>query len=149
MTKQLRIFSQITPGLRSFDQLFHDFFDDTLLKEFNRVFEGYPVSNVFLNADENKFEIEIATPSFKKDEIQIEVEGSTLIIKAEHKEEKSEENKIRLHKRLKYENFVKSYRLPSKCDLAKIDAELNDGILKINVPFFDEKTSEKNIISIK
>jgi len=151
MTKQLRFFEPISVlNNRSFEQIFHDFFDDMWLKDFNRIFEGYPVSNVFLNADENKFEIEIAVPGFKKEEIQIEIDGSTLIVTAEHQEEKTktEDGKIRIHKRLKYDNFVKSYRLPSKCDLTKINADLNNGILTIHVPFEDKKIS-KNLIPIK
>ena len=108
MTKQLRFFDPISAlSNRSFEQIFHDFFDDMWLKDFNRTFEGYPVSNVFLNADDNKFEIEIAVPGFKKEEIQIEVDGNSLTITAAHQEEKTEDGKIRIHKRLKYENFVK------------------------------------------
>ena len=151
MTRSLRIFQPFTQlQSRSFEQMFHEFFDDTWLKEFNRVFEGYPVSNVFLCSKENRFEIEIAVPGFKKDEIQIEADSNILTITAKHKEEivENDEDKIRLHKRLKYEDFVRSYRLPLKCDLTKINADLNDGILRIYVPF-DEKQKQKNLIEIK
>lgn len=151
MTNSLRIFSPRTRlQTVSFEKLFNDFFDDTWLKEFNRVFEGYPVSNVFLDSKENRFEIEIAVPGFKKDEIQIEADGNVLTITAKHKEEivENDEDRIRLHKRLKYEDFTRSYRLPLKCDLTMINADLNDGILRIYVPF-DEKQKQKNLIEIK
>ncbi len=60
----------------------------------------------------------------------------------------NDEDRIRLHKRLKYEDFTRSYRLPLKCDLTMINADLNDGILRIYVPF-DEKQKQKNLIEIK
>jgi HSP20 family protein len=106
---------------------------DSLLNSFDRDFEkpDFPVHSrnqvVKYREDEENFQFEISLPGYTKDEIELHLDDSTMILEASIDEKKSESSFMK-------QSFRKSFVLPSVCDHAKIAARLKNGILEVNIP---------------
>ena len=118
-----------------FPSLVSDFFNtdsffgnNWLEKEFENTL---PAVNVKEN--DQRFTIEFAAPGFKKNDFKIQVEGNTLNISAEKKEEKNEENEKFTRKEFSYNSFSRSFTLPQTVDANKIEAKYDDGILCLDI----------------
>jgi HSP20 family protein len=126
-------------------------FDDFLSREFgDSFFNNDAVTSPSSNVKEldDKFEIEVAVPGFKKSDININVEDDILHIESEVKnEDKKEEDNFLFHEFSK-QSFHRSFRLSNKVDSEKIDASYEDGILKVNIPK-KEESKIKKMIKIK
>ena len=106
---------------------------DSLFNSFDRDFEkpDFPVHSrnqvVKYREDEEKFQFEISLPGYTKDEIELHLDDSTMILEASIDEKKSESSFMK-------QSFRKSFELSSVCDHAKIAARLKNGILEVNIP---------------
>ena len=82
-------------------------------------------------------------PGIKEDDIEIKLEDNTLTIKGERKFEKEtkEENYHRIER--SYGTFSRSFTLPAYIEQEKIEAECENGILKIRMPKKQEAKSRK------
>ncbi len=118
--------------------LLSPFFDDV----FGRGFGGR-LSNGMLRAPEadvvereNAIEVTLEMPGMKSDDIEISLESNVLTISGEKKqtrEEKDEESSWHLTER-RYGHFSRSFVLPRDVDADRIEAEFEDGVLKVIVP---------------
>jgi HSP20 family protein len=80
------------------------------------------------------FLIELAAPGMAKKDFKVELENNTLSISSE-KEEKHEEKKDGVsRKEFSYNSFCRSFRLPENSKADKIEAEYENGILKVAIP---------------
>ena len=82
---------------------------------------------------DDRYRVELDVPGFKKDEINITLKNETLTISWSRKNEKKDEKK----KRSSYERSEGSFRrnfIVEGADPDKINAELKDGVLKIELP---------------
>jgi len=126
-------------------------FDDFLSREFGDSFfnnESLVSPSANVKELEDKYEIELAVPGFKKSDININVEDNILHIENEvKKEEKREEDNYLFHEFSK-QNFHRSFRLSNKVDSEKIEAAYEDGILKVSIPK-KEESKIKKMIKIK
>lgn len=125
--------------------IFDNFFNEQAAKFERNVFFT-PRVDV---AETNKsFEVHVTLPGMKKEEIEIEVAGDMLTISGERKF-KNEQNEAKYHMvESFYGKFSRSFNLPENIDKAAISAELNEGILKIELPKAEVKDN-KSTISIK
>lgn len=78
-----------------------------------------PAVDIFKNDQELLFVAEL--PGLQKSDINITVEARKLVINGKLDDEK--------------EAFQRSFRLPTGLNLDEINAELNDGLLKLHLPF--------------
>lgn len=97
---------------------------------------------VDVREDADHLYVEAELPGFKKNEIDITLENSTLTITAERREETQRggegknggdaggEGEYLLRER-RHTRFSRSFTLPPTVDDAKVDAKLSDGILRI------------------
>lgn len=126
-----------------FNTLFNDFFND--VEESNYAVTFQPQ----INLTENKegYNITLAVPGFKKEDIKLEVNDNNLVITGEYKYEKNEDEK---HHRteIKYGKFERAFRLPENINIDKIDAKHEDGLLKVTLKK-EEQLERKKIIKIK
>lgn len=98
-----------------------------------------PAANILEHSD--KFEIILAAPGFKKENMKIRVEKNTLIIEGE----KLNESEIKFkHKEFNNEKIKRSFTLTDNVDLNKISAKFNEGLLHISV-MKSEVTQPKNV----
>jgi HSP20 family protein len=83
---------------------------------------------------ENELILSAEVPGIEEKDIEIKVEDSTLTIRGERKFEKEtkEENYHRIER--SYGSFSRSFTLPNYVDQDKIQAEHENGVLKITMP---------------
>src|ERR1700752_3899007 len=91
-----------------------------------------PAANI--TERDKDFLIELAAPGMTKKDFKVELENNTLSISSE-KEEKHEEKKDGVsRKEFSYNSFCRSFRLPENSKADKIEAEYENGILKVAIP---------------
>lgn len=125
---------------------------DTLL---NRLFHGGPV-NAFANyavdvrEDADHIYVEAELPGYRKEEVDITLENSTLTISAEHKSEvkngKETPGDYLLNER-RWSRFLRSFTLPPTVDEQSVQANLTDGVLKITLNKREETKPRKIQVS--
>ena len=93
------------------------------------------------------YHIEMDVPGFSKDEIKVEAKKDYLTITAEKSNEENEEDKNYIHRERSYGKYERSFYLHD-LDSENINAEFNNGVLKITVPKKAE-SEDKKYIEIK
>ncbi len=86
-----------------------------------------------LSKNEIGYDLQVALPGFKKDEVKIKVENGILSVSAT-KVEREEVSKDFLVKEFHSENTYRSFSLSDTVDEDNITAKLEDGILHIFLP---------------
>ncbi|MDD3153233.1 MAG: Hsp20/alpha crystallin family protein [Victivallaceae bacterium] len=84
------------------------------------------------NADEIK--IKVALPGFQHDEIESEIAGDILTIRAGRRDWPLAENERYLHRERSFESVEEMIKLPGKVDGDKAVASYQNGVLEITVP---------------
>ncbi len=127
-------------GRTAFDQLFEQFFQDPrpLVK---RTTDGYPLTDVYRDGDENQV-IEMALAGFNKDDLEIEVKENTISIRHEAEAKPDERPPRRIARRSFTKTFV-DYN--NTLNLSKTEASFENGLLVIKIP----QRSEKNAVQIE
>ncbi|MFN9777963.1 MAG: Hsp20/alpha crystallin family protein [Candidatus Kapaibacterium sp.] len=98
--------------------------------------ETIPSANV--KETDTQFTIEVAAPGYRKEDLKIRLDESTLTVQAEKqeekKEEKNEEKESYRRREFSYSSFTRSFTLPKSAEGAKAQASYRDGIMTIVVP---------------
>ena len=105
---------------------------DTLFDNFERRFANqintnYPPHNV-LRIDEENYEIHLAVTGFEPNEISVELDQNTLVIRGEREESAADDAQY-LHRGLAARNFTRGFLLPDHFEVG--DAEIKNGVLKV------------------
>lgn len=117
-----------------FPNLWNDMFENDLFPFSKRSNGGDSVPAVNIHENENNYDVELAVPGMKKENISIDVDGEMLVISAENKAmETKDEGKVTLRE-FNYRNFKRSFTLPENVNIDEISAKYEDGILNINIP---------------
>jgi len=95
--------------------------------------------------DEKNFEIVAEIPGLDNNDISVSVDEDVLSIRGEKKfeDEKNEKNCHRIERR--YGAFERRIRLPRGTNLEQIDANYENGLLKISIPKEEVKTHKIEI----
>lgn len=81
--------------------------------------------------DDDTYVLRAEMPGIDPDkDVHIDVDGDTLTIEGERREESKERNRHELH----YGSFSRSVTLPRHADVDDIKAEYKNGILEVRVP---------------
>jgi len=132
----------ISTAGKHFSDIMDEFFNEAVA---NRSSTFTPSINV--SETEDQFSIEVEVPGMNKDDININVENSTLTISGERKQ-KSEENDRRFHRvETHYGTFNRSFQLPDHVDEDSIEASYSNGVLEITMGKREEKLKKQ--IAIK
>ena len=129
--------------------IFNDFFDNDWMVKANAT---APAINVI--ETEKEYKVEVAAPGMTKEDFNIHInEENDLVISMEKKAENTEEKKEGryLRREFSYTKFQQTLILPDDVDKNKIDAKLNDGVLKIELPKVapEEKPKTSRQIEVK
>jgi HSP20 family protein len=83
--------------------------------------------------DEHKVTLKLEIPGVDQNDVDIRVENNTLSVRGERKFEKEEkeENFHRIERR--YGSFARSFSLPTTLDSEKIQANYENGVLKLEI----------------
>jgi HSP20 family protein len=133
----------------SANPFFNDVFDTILNDRFLGGKQLSHVPAVNIAETESEFQIELAVPGLKKEDIKINLEKNVLSVSAEKKNENVEEGRKFTKREYNYTSFSRSFNLPESVDHSKIDAEYVDGILKLNVAKREEAKIQTREIAVK
>lgn len=136
------------PKLRTLDNLFEDFFQNSGLPQFSKN-NGvqFPAVNILEN--ENSFELEMNVPGRKKEDFKIKLENDMLTISFEKEEEKTEETKKFVKREFFTQSFSRSFTLDDKINIEGINAKYEEGILKLTLPKKEEMIVQPKEITIQ
>lgn len=90
-----------------------------------------PTTDVYTKDDQLKVEAHL--PNFDQNDVNIQVENNALVISAE-RHEKEEDKDKKYVVRESSSSFYRRISLPERADVDKIEANLDDGVLKVSVP---------------
>ena len=119
--------------------------NDSFLNE--RIANVVPAVNIA--ETENAFEIALAVPGLKKEDIKINLEKNVLSVSAEKKTETTDENKKFSKREYNFNSFSRSFTWPQSADSSKIEAEYVDGILTLDIAKKEEAKFQTREITLK
>ncbi len=91
------------------------------------------------------YEIEVSLPGLKKEAIQIDFQDGRLTITGERKFSEEKKNKKYHLVESQYGSFTRAFYLPDTINSEGIEAEFEDGILRIVVPKDTRRTARHQI----
>ena len=144
----------MTPSRRNYSQewlprIFHDFFNNDWMVKANAT---APAINVI--ESDTDYKVEVAAPGMTKEDFNIHLsEDNELVISMEKKTETNEEdkqNKKYLRREFSYTKFQQALVLPDDVEKDKINANVTNGVLTIELPKRtpEEKAKINKVIEI-
>lgn len=100
-----------------------------------------------LSETADKVTVKAEIPGMDPKEIDISIQGDTLIIKGEKKEEKEEKGKNYYRMERRYGSFSRVVDLPASVDTNRVTAECKNGVLEITMQKKEEVKPKQ--ISVK
>tara|TARA_B100001059_G_scaffold65210_1_gene61435 strand:- start:13602 stop:14024 length:423 start_codon:yes stop_codon:yes gene_type:complete len=114
--------------------LFSDFFDNFIYNELNkRDYLKFKTPDINVLEDEKFFLIEFAVPGKKKNDFSIEIDKNILSVGLDESKLTNSNPDLYSRREFGYESFNRTFNLPEIVDTNKIDANYEDGILKIKL----------------
>ncbi len=124
--------------------MFNDFFGNDWMWKVNTT---APAINVIEN--DNNYKVEVAAPGMTKEDFNVHLsEDNELVISMEKKSENKEEdktNKKYLRREFSYSKFQQALILPDDVEKEKINANVTDGVLTIELPKRTPEEKQKAI----
>ncbi len=120
------------------DLLFRNFFEnDTTFQSYTETKPNYPVD---IATTDTGLVIEIAAVGIDKKDINIETADNTLKVIYEKGQDDSPKEFDYIHRGIARRAFNLGWKISPKCDLSKISATMDKGLLSIFIPFTKEAT---------
>lgn len=121
--------------------IFNDFFDNDWMVKANAT---APAINVI--ETEKAYKVELAAPGMTKEDFNVRIdEENNLVISMEKKTENKEEKKDGryLRREFSYSKFQQTMILPENVDKDHISAQVENGVLNIELPKLSEEEVKK------
>ena len=121
--------------------IFNDFFDNEWMVKANAT---APAINVI--ETEKAYKVELAAPGMTKEDFNVRIdEENNLVISMEKKSENKEEKKDGryLRREFSYSKFQQTMILPENVDKDHISAQVENGVLNIELPKLSEEEVKK------
>lgn len=124
--------TRFSPWDDAFDELFRGFFVRPV------GFEGHPAAAAFrvdVSESENAYTLRAELPGVKKDDINVTVDGDTVAVSAEVKNEKDVKNGGQvLRSERHYGKLYRAFTLGQAVDEGSAQAKFTDGVLELTLP---------------
>ena len=124
-----------------------------LFQDFNRGQDELTTTTNFVPAvdvyeDEHKVTLKLEVPGINQEDLDISLENNTLTVRGERKFEKEEkeQNFHRIERR--YGSFARSFVLPNTLDPGSVQANYENGILKIELDKREEAKPKQIKVSV-
>ena len=140
----MALIPRLMPNKLYLDDVFDDFMFPTVKDEFGKM-------KCDIYEKDGAYHLEMDVPGFDKKDVQIEIDDNDyLTITAEKSSENNEEDdeKNYIRKERNYGKYQRSFYVGG-VDKENIQANFEDGILKISMPKKEEEKSSKKTIEIK
>lgn len=134
-------------GLSSLHSQLDDMFNNMFSSVTAPVQNTLPTMDVY-NEDDKALVAEVHAPGFDKDDVSVDVHNGVLEIRGEKHEKEEDKSKKRNYVvRESHANFYRRLALPEYADEDHIEADFDNGVLKVTVPFRDLPQPKKIAIS--
>lgn len=127
---------------KRFSDILDEFFNDSL--NYHR--DSF-MPNVDISETEKEFEVAVALPGMKKEDINVNLENGRLTVSGERKFETEEDGKNFHRVESGFGSFNRSFQLPDTIDEESIQAKYENGVLNINIAKSEEKVKKQIEIS--
>lgn len=137
----------LIPFRRTNNDLF-DLYNDmekSLSQNFNFDFPSFKTDIVDKG---DKFVLEADLPGFKKEDIDIDIDGNMLTISAKHSEKREENKDNYIRRERRYGSFTRSFDV-SNIKTDEIKAEYKDGVLTLELPKINKEGKTGRKVSIQ
>ena len=119
------------------DVLVKDFFNEKA--EFTKIDNRTVNQPVDIYEDKNGLTFEIACTGIPKELVDIELKGDYLCVKYDKNDlPKVESERRYFHSSVKKSSFNIGWKVARRFELAKANAEMNDGLLVVTIPYANE-----------
>ena len=119
-----------------------DLFDSMIYKTLDRSQNWTPEVSVFEN--DKLYTVTLDIPGVEKKDVNIEVEGSSLIVSGK-REEANEKDMSLYYSQTRYGNFSRRFNLPEEINVEKINAKYKNGTLLLTLPKMEKINNSINI----
>lgn len=133
------------------NMLFPSLMNDIFTPDWFGGTENYKANVPAVNIKENEkgFELELSVPGFKKENFNIEVDDNVLTISSEVNTENDTNDENYTRREFSFSSFKRAFTLPETIDEGKINANYENGILKMDLPKKEEALPKpKRLIEI-
>jgi HSP20 family protein len=121
-------------------ELFPSAFDN-FFRPWNEWFDWGAVATVpavNISEKDDRYNVSLAAPGLKKEDIKIDVHGSIVTISASAEKEEKEEEERYTRREYSYSSFSRSFTLPDTADIDHINASYENGVLQLAIPKKEE-----------
>lgn len=154
------LFPVLRPRTSSPD-VFHDLRSEVsrVFDDFNRTFpmsEGLDLSKsdrfiqpkIDVRETDKSIDVVVDVPGVRESDIDVQLDGSTLIIKGERSDEKKRDTEEYKVTERSYGSFMRSITLPFEADSEKVDGKLEAGVLTLSIEKPEGATSKVKTVKI-
>ncbi len=108
--------------------------NDLFAHFFRPVADATPEIKLEVSEDEKAYTVAATIPGVRKEDIHVSVEGGSVTIEAEVKQETKEENARVLHSERFYGKTSRSFSVAQDIDESAVEAKYADGVLRLVLP---------------
>ncbi|RPD49965.1 Hsp20/alpha crystallin family protein [Hymenobacter sediminis] len=95
---------------------------------------------------EQGFELHLMLPGVAKENVKIDFQDGKLSVSGERKAPEAAENGPKFRRvESGYGSFTRTFRLPETIDVTAIEAQLQDGVLRLTLPLDSKKVTKHQI----
>ena|SRR5687767_3671633 len=124
-----------TPRSNPFGELLHELSEGFLVKPFARAAGIEPSIRLDVKEDDSAYTIRAEIPGARKEDIHVDVEGSSVLLRAEIGQDSAlKENEKMIYSDRSYGSVTRSFSLPGEVDAQRARAEYRDGLLILALP---------------
>ena len=118
-----------------FDELFNEFSKGFWVKPLSLPAETELKMKLDVKEDDKGYTVQAEVPGAKKEDIQVDIEGNQVSVRAEVKKEKEEKKGEKtVYSERSYGMVSRSFTLPVEVDEKAARAEYKDGVLNLLLP---------------
>lgn len=110
---------------------------------------GFAAPAVDIIEDDAAYHITAELPGMSEKDVDVSVDGDTLVLKGEKRQEREEKEKNRYLSERSYGAFQRSFTLPKNVERDKIAAVFAKGVLKVDVPKSAEARTQQRKVEVK
>jgi len=136
---------------RWFDDAFKSFGMPSLESRglFGKSLPSFYRPQIDVSGDSNCYEISLDVPGLTEDDITLELKDDVLTIKGQKEERSEDKHKHYYRVERSYGSFQRTLALPDDANADEIKANLDKGVLRLEIPRHEAANQEVKRISIK
>jgi HSP20 family protein len=126
-----REFSTMQDRMNRMNRLFRESYSPEAPEEALTTTNFAPPVDIY--EDEHTITLKLDVPGVEEKDIDVRIQDNTLTVHGERKIEKEEKEENYRRVERQYGTFTRSFTLPSSVDLAHVNAQYDNGVLKISL----------------